>query len=35
MDYAILSNDNGFTVFSYGGYVIRFFGKIYCCKRMG
>lgn len=24
MDYAILSNDSNFTIFSYGDYVIRF-----------
>lgn len=24
MDYAILSNDSNFTIFSYGNYVIRF-----------
>lgn len=24
MDYAVLSNQNGFTVFRYGDYVIRF-----------
>lgn len=24
MDYAVLSNEDNFTVFCYGGYVIRF-----------